>query len=163
MMRQAAVQVAAALALTALLGGCGDDEEAIIGSPGAPEVGAVTVQSDQSTASVPPLCVGDIPEDLTACPGAPANLGQVELDETRKATVLVPLEVSTAGYRVRLNGVPAPGLDDVINERNVQLRIPVEVVQAPGETILTIEALRSSEIPAAVWEFLLADPVGPPN
>lgn len=162
-MRLAGAQVTAALALTALLGACGGDEEAVIGSPDAPEVGEVTVQSDESTASVPPLCVGDIPEDLTACPGAPDNLGQVELDETRKAVVVVPLEVSTAGYRVRVNGQPAPGLDEVINERNAQLIVPPEVVQAPGETILTVEALRSSEIPGAIWQFLLADPVGPPD
>lgn len=151
------------VALTAVLAGCGSDDEAIIGQSDSEEVGTVTLKSDDSTASVEPLCVDDIPEDLTTCPGAPANLGQIELDETRKAIVVVPREVATGGYRLRVNGEPLPELGGVINELNQVVRIPPPAVQAPGETVLTVEALFSTDHPRALWQFLISEPAGPPG
>lgn len=159
-MRRRYARALAAAGLVAGLVACGSDDTGIAGSGGAEEAGEVTLQSDDSTATVEPLCVEDIPEDLTTCPGAPANLGQVELDETRKATLVVPTEVATGGYRVRINGRSADGLEGVLNDTSVQVRVPVQAVQAPGETLLTVEALFSREHPKAVWQFLLSDPAG---
>lgn len=159
-MRKQCARALAAAGLVAGLVACGSGDGGNAGSGGAEVVGEVTLQSDDSTATVEPLCVEDIPEDLTTCPGAPANLGQVELDQTRKATLVVPTEVSTGGYRVRINGQSADGLGGVLNDASVQVRVPVEAVQAPGETVLTVEALFSPEHPKAVWQFLLSDPAG---
>ena len=159
-MRRRCARAVAAAGLALILVACGSDDPGIAGPGGPEEAGEVTLQSDDSTATVEPLCVEDIPEDLTTCPGAPANLGEVELDETRKATLVVPTEVATGGYRVRINGDPAEGLTGVLNDKSVQVRVPVEAVQAPGETVLTVEALFSPEHPKAVWQFLLSDPAG---
>ncbi|CAN5144742.1 hypothetical protein BH24ACT10_BH24ACT10_09720 [soil metagenome] len=122
--QRAATALAGATALVVLLGGCAAGDRAIIGQSEDAEVGTVTLQSDASTAEVEPICVGDLPEDFTACAGAPQNLGAVELDETRKATLAVPLEVATGGYRVLVDGEPLPGLDGILNERNQVLRVP---------------------------------------
>lgn len=146
-----------------VLTGCGGGGAAIVGQAGDEEVGEVVLRSDDSTASVEPLCVSDIPDDLTTCPGAPGNLGEVELNRTRTATLLVSREVADGGYRVRANGEPLPQHEGILNELNPVLRIPVPIVQAPGETVLTVEALFSPEHPRAVWQFLLSDPDGPPN
>jgi hypothetical protein len=148
------------LLLLLSLNGCGSDDPAVVGE-GAPSDGAsLTLVSDDSRAVVKPLCVGHIPPDLTTCPDAPANLGLVELDQTRKATLVVPAEVATGGYRVRLNGVAAEGLAEVVNEQSLQLRIPADAVAAPGETVLTVESLLSPQHYKAVWQFLLSDPAG---
>ena len=152
-----------AAALTGALTGCSSGGAGIEGPAGPEEAGEVTLVSDDSRATVPPLCVEDIPEDLTTCAGAPANLGQVELDETRKATLQVPTEVATGGYRVRANGTQLPGLDGVLNDASQPLQIPASVVAAPGETVLTVEALFSRDHPRAVWQFLLSDPAGAPS
>lgn len=144
--------------LVVALAGCGDDDRAIVGQSDTADVGEVVLTSDDSTDSVEPLCVGDIPEDLTACAGAPANLGQVELDQTLKATLVVPLEVATSGYRVRLNDEPLPQLGDVIEERNQVLQFPSGVFSGADEIVLTVESLRSPEHPGAVWQFLLDEP-----
>ena len=154
---------AALLASSLLLGSlvaCGDDPAGIAGPGGGEEAGRITVVSDDSRATVEPLCVEDIPEDLTTCAGAPANLGKVELDETRKATLEVPAEVAGGGYRVRLNGEAPEQLDGVLEDQVTQVRVPAETVAAPGETVLTVEALFSPEHPKAVWQFLLSDPAG---
>jgi hypothetical protein len=100
------------------------------------------------------------PDDL---PWAPENLGEVELNRTRSATLLVPQEVAEGGYRVRVNGEPLPQHEGVLNELDQIVRIPVPAVDAPGDTVLTVEALFSPEHPHAVWQFLLSDPAGPPN
>ena len=41
-------------------------------------------------------------------------------------------------------------------------RVPVETVAQPGPTTLTVEALRSTTHPEAVWRFLLDDPAQAP-
>lgn len=89
-----------AVLLAALCAGCGGRDVAPVGEPVVQDVGAVTVVSDDSRATVEPLCVGELPEDYTSCAGAPANLGQVELDETRKATVNVPTKVAQGGAAI---------------------------------------------------------------
>lgn len=147
----------AGLALTALVA-CGGGDEAVIGDEETPSIGEVTLQSDDSTATVAPLCVGEIPEDVTACPGAPDNLGQVELDQTGTATLVVPVEVSTSGFRVRLNGAPLDEHEGVLTERNVDLQIPLEAVRGDDEGVLTVEALRGTDVPPALWQFLLSAP-----
>ena len=149
-----------AAALMGAVTGCSSDGAGLEGPAGPEEAGEVTLVSDDSRATVPPLCVEDIPEDLTTCAGAPANLGEVELDETRKATLQVPTEVASGGYRVTANGAELPQLDGVLNDASQQLRIPEAIVAAPGETVLTVEALFSPEHPIAVWQFLLSDPEG---
>ncbi len=135
--------------------------------PGAEPAGSdakeVTLQSDDSTATVPPVCVEDIPEDLSACAGAPANLGKVELDETRKVTLQLPTEVSSGGYRLRVNGKPLPGMDGVMNDKAQPFQIPPAAVAAPGPAVVTVEALHSTSHPIAVWQFLVSDPAGPPQ
>lgn len=162
--RRNALRLGSAAAALSLVTACAADDPAT-GSPGvdtdATETLELTLTSDDSSATVGPLCVGDIPEDLTACPDAPQNLGQVQLDETRKATLQVPQSLVTGGYRVRVNGSPPPGLEGVLEEKVQQIRIPVEAVRAPEETVLTVEALSSFEHPKAVWQFLLADPAAP--
>ena len=155
--------LAAATATAAFLAGCGSEDVGIEGSAGPEEAGEVTLQSDDSTATVGPLCVEDIPEDLTTCADAPGNLGQLELDETRKTTLVVPREVAEGGYRVRINGTTPDGLTGVLEDRPLAVRVPVEAVEAPGETVLTVEALFSPQHPQAVWQFLLSDPVGAPS
>ena len=145
----------------ALVTGCSaGTPEAAEGAAGALEV---TVVSDASRATVPPVCVGDIPEDLTACPGAPENLGQLELDETRKVTVQVPAEVAESGYRVRVNGAAPAGLAEVLEDQSQPVQVSAAAVAAPGETVLTVEALTSVDNPKAVWQFLLSDPARPPD
>jgi hypothetical protein len=152
-----------AAVLAGALSGCADGGVGIEGAGGAEEAGEVTVVSDDSRATVPPLCVEDIPEDLTTCPGAPANLGEVELDASRKATLQVPTEVATGGYRVRVNDATLRSLQGVLNDVSQQIRIPAEVLAAPAETVLTVEALFSRDHPRAVWQFLLSDPGGAPT
>lgn len=150
----------AGLALAATLVACGGGDEAVIGDEETPAIGDVTLQSGDSTATVPPLCVGEIPEDLTTCPDAPENLGQVELDETGTATVVVPIEVTTSGFRLRLNGEPLDQQAGTLTERNVNLQIPLDAVDGQNEGVLTVEALRGTDVPPAVWQFLLSAPDG---
>lgn len=153
--------VAAGLLLFA--SGCGGVSDTVPGSePNGAEVLEVTLQSDDSTSTVAPVCVEDIPEDLTTCAGAPQNLGKVELDETRKTTVQLPAAVSEGGYRLRVNGIPLRGMDGVLNDKVQPFQVPADVVDAPGETVVTVEALMTTEHPIAVWQFLLSDPAGPP-
>jgi len=160
---------AAALSLSAVLTGCGQDDVGTAGPANdvtvdvGSEFGEVTLVSDDSQATVPPVCVEDIPEDLTTCPGAPANLGQVELDQTRKATLQLPTELVESGYRLRLNGSPLPGLEDVLTDAVEPFRVPVEEVQVPGPTVVTVEALSGTTTPKAVWQFLLSDPASAPS
>lgn len=160
---------AAALVLSAALTGCGQDQ-VDTAAPGddvtvdiGSEIGEVTLVSDDSQATVPPVCVEDIPDDLTTCPGAPANLGQVELDETRKATLQLPTVLVESGYRLRVNGSPLPGQEDVLTDQVEPFRVPEEAVQAPGPTVVTVEALSGTTTPKAVWQFLLSDPAGTPS
>lgn len=154
---------AAAVAAVMAVSGCSGASDSV---PGRGQDGAaaleVTLQSDDSTATVAPVCVEDIPADLAACAEAPKNLGKVELDETRKATVQLPAAVSEGGYRLRVNGSPLPGMDGVLNDRAQPFQIPADVVAAPGETVVTVEALRTTSHPIAVWQFLVYDPAGPP-
>lgn len=146
-----------------VLAGCAGGDRAVIGQSGSEEVGEVILTSDDSTDTVEALCVSDIPEDLTACPGAPANLGSVEIDQTLKATLVVPQEVAAGGYRVRVNGEPLPRLEGVLEDRNQVLRFPPAVFAGAEEAVLTIEALRSFEHPRAVWQFLLDKPGAQPG
>lgn len=148
--------------LVVLLSGCGSEDAGVAGPAGPEEAGKVTLQSDDSTATVGPLCVEDIPEDLTTCADAPENLGQIELDETRKATLVVPAEVATGGFRVRINDEVPRDLEGVLEDRPLAVQVPAEAVAAPGETVLTVEALFSTQHPKAVWQFLLSDPAQPP-
>ncbi|CAN5144712.1 hypothetical protein BH24ACT10_BH24ACT10_09710 [soil metagenome] len=37
------------------------------------------------------------------------------------------------------------------------------MIAEPEETVVTVEALRSRQHPIAVWQFLLSDPVAPPD
>jgi len=158
------VTAAAALSLSAVLAGCGQDEVGSTAPVGVgSELGEVTLVSDDSQATVPPVCVEDIPEDLTTCAGAPANLGQVELDDTRKATLQLPTALVESGYRLRINGSPLPGLEDVLTDAVEPFRVPVEEVQVPGPTVVTVEALSGTTTPKAVWQFLLSDPAGTPS
>lgn len=159
--RTASTTVAAGLLL--LAAGCGGTSDSVPGSePAGGDVLEVTLQSDDSTSTVAPLCVEDIPEDLTACAGAPQNLGKVELDETRKATVQLPAAVSEGGYRLRVNGSSLPGMDGVLNDKVQPFQVPADVVAAPGPTVVTVEALMTFSHPIAVWQFLVSDPAGPP-
>lgn len=152
-----------AVLLAALCAGCGGRDVAPVGEPVVQDVGAVTVVSDDSRATVEPLCVGELPEDYTSCAGAPANLGQVELDETRKATVNVPTKVAQGGYRLRVNGTELPEHAGVLEDISRVVRVPVNAVASAEEAVLTVEALRTFTHPPAVWQFLLSDPAGPPD
>jgi hypothetical protein len=152
--RRRAVTALVGLAASGCAGSSGMDDAA---------PAEVTVVSDDSRATVPPLCVEDIPQDLTTCENAPENLGELELDETRKVTVQVPAVIASSGYRVRVNGQAPPGLTDVVEDQAQPLQIPASAVAAPGETVLTVEALHSTSHPKAAWQFLLSDPAGAPN
>lgn len=152
-----------AVLLAALCAGCGGSDVAPVGEPVVEEVGVVTVVSDDSRATVEPLCVGELPEDFTTCAGAPANLGEVELDQTRKATVNVPTEVAQGGYRLRVNGTPLPEHAGVLEEISQVVRMPVVAAAQPTETVLTVEALRTPSHPPAVWQVLLSGPTGAPE
>jgi hypothetical protein len=155
---------AAALAAALVAGCAGRVGDTVAGAePPGSDAREVTLRSDDSTATVPPVCVEDIPEDLTACAGAPKNLGKVELDETRKLTLQVSTEVSTSGYRLRVNGNPLPGMDGVLNDKSQPFQIPPAAVTAPGPTVVRVEALQSTSHPIAVWQFLVSDPAGPPQ
>lgn len=109
-------RTAPAVLLAVLCAGCGGSDVAPVAGPVAEQVGVVTVVSDGSRATVEPLCVGELPEDYTTCAGAPANLGEVELDQTRRATVNVPTEVAQGGYRLRVNGTELPEHAGVLEE-----------------------------------------------
>ena len=74
----------------------------------------------------------------------------------------MPAEVASGGYRVRVDGAPLSGLDGTLGEQYQVFRVPVDTVAQPGPTTLTVEALRSTEHPKAVWQFLLDDPTQPP-
>jgi hypothetical protein len=142
---------------------CGGASDAVPGSePDGAASLEVTLQSDDSTSTVGPVCVEDIPEDLASCAAAPQNLGKVELDQTRKVTVQLPASVSEGGYRLRVNGAPLAGMEGVLNDKAQPFQIPEAAVDAPGETVVTVEALMTTSHPIAVWQFLLSDPVGPP-
>ncbi len=155
----------AAVLATALLAACAASVGDTVPGPEPPGSDAreMTLVSDDSTATVPPVCVEDIPEDLTACGGAPANIGKVELDETRKLTLQLPAEVSTGGYRLRVNGDPLPGMDGVLTDKVQPFQIPPAAVAAPGPAVVTVEALLSTSHPIAVWQFLVSDPAGAPQ
>ena len=146
------------------LSGCSGVSDSVPGAePDSTESLEVTLKSDDSTSTVAPVCVEDSPEDLTACAGAPQNIGKVELDGTRKATLQLSSEVSSGGYRLRVNGRPVPGAEGVLNDKVQPFQIPAEVVAAPGETVVTVEALMTPSHPIAVWQFLVSDPQGPPT
>lgn len=152
-----------AAALLVVVSGCGGTSDSVPGSePAGADALEVTLHSDDSTSTVAPVCVGDIPDDLTACAGAPQNLGKVELDQTRKATVQLPAAVSEGGYRLRVNGSPLPGMDGVLNDKAEPFQVLADVVAEPGPTVLTVEALMSFLQPITVWQFELSDPAGPP-
>lgn len=154
---RAAVLVPAVLMLALPLAGCGDTDR-YTGADPTPEVGEVTVVSDDSKVTTRPLCTGDIPDDYTTCPDAPANLGQLELDDSRHIGITVPSDVAAGGWRVRINGQPVSTVPQPINEPYQPLVIPPAAVEGSGETVLTVEALRSPAHAAAVWQFLLDDP-----
>ena len=145
-----------ALLLAAVLGlaACSDDV-ATVGGASPDDVGEVTLQSGDSTASAEPICVGDVPADPATCAGAPGDRGQVELDPTRKATLVVPRDVAVAGYEVRLDGRTLVERGD--EERNVVLDVPV-VAGGGSDLVLTVEGLRGPSTPAALWQFVLAPP-----
>ena len=153
---------AAVACMLVLATGCGAPNSGLGSEPGG-DVLEVTLLSDDSRSTVAPVCIEDIPEDLTACAGAPQNLGKVELDETRKATLQLPTAVSEGGYRLRVNGSPLPRMEGVLNDKVQPFRVPADVVAAPGETVVTVEALMTTSHPIAVWQFLLSDPPGPPG
>ena len=94
-------------------------------------------------------------------PWGPQNLGKVELDETC-TTLQLAAAVSEGGYRLRVNGRPLRRMEGVLNDKVQPFRVPADVVAAPGETVVTLEALRTTSHPTAVWPFLLSDPSGPP-
>lgn len=162
-MRRTRRLAAGGAAAVLLLTGCGSNDPAIIGSGGTEAAATITVISDDSRATVEPVCMGDIPADLTTCAGAPVNVGQVELDETRKAALEVPAEVATGGYRVRVHGEPTDQVQGVVEEQYLTVRIPEPVVAQPGKTVLTVESLTSPQHLQAVWQFALSDPAGAPQ
>ena len=149
--------VPAALVLALALTGCGGADN-YTGADPTPEVGEVTVVSDDSQATTDALCTGDLPDDYTTCPDAPANLGRLELDDSRHLGITVPGDVAAGGWRVRINGEPVSSVPQPINEPYQPLVVPPAAVDAPGEAVLTVEALRSPSHAAAVWQFLLDDP-----
>ncbi len=158
-------QALVAAAGMAVVTGCAGDEPALVGAPLPNEVAQVTVVSDDSTATIDATCVGDVPTepfDPTDCDGTPETVGAVELDQTRKAALQLPAEVASGGYRLTVNGAPLPRLERVLGEQYLPFRVPVDVVQQPGPTLLAVQALRSTSHPPAVWQFLLSDPAGPP-
>ena len=160
--QSSAVRLLAA-AVVALAAGCGGEQAAVVGPPVADDIGEVTVVSDDSRATVGAACMGDLPDDLTDCHGSREALGELELDATRKAAVEIPAGVASGGYRLRVNGEPLPGLDRVLGDQYQPFRVPVEVVEQPGETVLTVQALRTASHPQVVWQFLLSDPSDPPS
>lgn len=147
----------AILVLTLTLSGCGGADR-YTGADPTPEVGEVTVVSDDGKATTDALCTGDLPDDYTTCPDAPANLGQLQLDDSRHIGITVPSDVAAGGWRVRINGEPVRAVPQPINEPYQPLIVPPAAIEASGETILTVEALRSPSHAAAVWQFLLDDP-----
>lgn len=70
-----ALEALAAAGLVMVLAGCAGGDKAVIRQSGSEAVGEVIPTSDDSTDTVEALCVSDIPDDLTACPGAPAGTG----------------------------------------------------------------------------------------
>ena len=154
---------AAGVAVLLVLGvGGGGDRAAVVGAPVTEDVADLTVVSDDRRVTTGAVCVADIPYELSDCPGYERSLGRIELDETRKGALVVPADVASGGYRVRVNGAPLPGLDGVSGEQHQVFRIPVDAVAEPGPTTLTVEALRTTGHPKAVWRFLLDDPAQPP-
>lgn len=129
------------------------------GDVGDPDLGPVTLKSGDSTATVEPLCVGDLPDDLADCQGAePDDVGQVALDQTRKATLQVPADVAENGFRIRLNDTSSPpAMDGVLEDQSVAFRIPEDVVEEPGPTTVTVVSLFGKEEPRAAWRFALDD------
>lgn len=121
------------------------------------DIGEVTLISGDSRATVPPVCVGDIPEDLTTCAGAPANLGEVELTASRTAAVQVPSNLANSGYDLTINGVVPPTVGSFVTDLTANFQVPEEIVAQPGPTIVTVEA-NPLQNPQTVWQFLLSDP-----
>lgn len=154
--------LAVAVVAAASLAGCGGERTALVGAPVTDEVAEVTVVSDDSRATEGAVCIADIPDDRADCPGFRDGVGEVELDETRKGAVVVPPDIASGGYRLRINGTPPAGLDEVLDEQYQVFRVPVDVVKQPGPTTLTVEALRTAAHPRAVWRFVLSDPSGRP-
>ena len=154
--------VACVVTLVAVGVGCGGGEAALVGAPVTEEVADLTVVSDDQRVTTGAVCVAELPDDLSDCPGYRDALARIELDETRKGALVVPADVASGGYRVRIDGAPLPELAGTLGEQYQVFRIPVATVAQPGPTTLTVEALRSAGHPQAAWRFLLDDPAAPP-
>lgn len=161
-------RAAGVLAGFVLASGCGAEGGPATGpeepeAAGEPAVGEVTPTSDDSTATSPPLCVGDIPDDLSDCGGPTRDdIARVELDGTRKATLQLPAGIVGSWYRVRLNGVAPLGMQEPQDDRVLPFQVPADVVALPGPTTVTVQALSGTRMPKALWRFELDDPAGPP-
>lgn len=153
---------AGAATLVVMSVGCGGEPAALVGAPVSDEVADLTVVSDDRRVTTGAACIAEIPDDLSDCPGSRDTIASIELDETRKGALIVPADIATGGYRLRVDGAPLPGSDGVLDDQYQVFRIPVETVARRGPTMLTVEALRTAGHPEAVWQFLLTDPDAPP-
>jgi hypothetical protein len=154
---------AGAATVVAVSVGCGSDQAALVGAPVTEQVADLTVVSDDRRVTTGAACIADIPDDVADCPGYRDALARIELDETRKGALIVPADVATGGYRIRIDGAPLSELDRILDDQYQVFRIPVDTVAEPGPTTLTVEALRSAGHPKAIWQFLLDDPAAPPT
>ena len=150
--------VAGVTTLVVLSVGCGAEQAAVVGAPVTDEVADLTVVSDDRQVTTGAVCIADIPDDPTDCPGYEDALARIELDRTRKGALVVPADVAAGGYRLRVDGAPLPDLDRVLDDQYQVFRVPVDVVERAGPTTLTVEALRTAGHPVALWRFLLDDP-----
>lgn len=150
--------VAAVTTSVVLCAACGGEQAAVVGAPVSDEVADLTVVSDDQRVTAGAVCVADVPDDLSDCGGEEDVLASIELDPTRKGSLVVPADIASGGYRLEVGGAPLAGLDRVLDDQYQVFRVPVGVVERPGPTTLTVEALRTTDHPAAVWRFLLADP-----
>lgn len=152
-----------AAALSGALTGCSSGGVGIEGPGGPEEAGEVTLVSDDSRATVPPLCVEDIggPDDVRRRTSEPGTGGA-----RRDAQGNAPGAGRGGDGWLPRSGerrAAAGARRGVLNDASQQLRVPASVVAAPGQTVLTVEALFSRDHPKAVWQFLLADPAGAPS
>lgn len=151
-----------AATLVVVSAGCAGEQAAPVGGPVEEEVADLTVVSDDQQVTTGAACIADLPDDLSDCADPQDAVARIELDQTRKGALVVPAEVASGGYRVRVDGAPLPELDGTLGEQYQVFRVPVETVAQPGPTTLTVEALRSTTHPEAVWRFLLDDPAQAP-
>lgn len=121
------------------------------------EVGEVMVTSGDAVVTRPPVCTGDIPEDITACAAAPQNVGTLPLSPTRKLAVTVPREVAQGGWRLRVDGKVLYGRgSQPLTDQYGAFTLPPEVVPKNREMTLDVVGLLSRQNPRAVWRFFLS-------